>query len=81
LNYSIFDSNFVLLVKKVQSIDFKNTVYNGGRKCCHGFQDTAQAGLIEEEDPGNNSRKFVKYIPIWALFYLTGKVSASQEWP
>jgi ATP-dependent DNA helicase RecG len=30
------------------------------------IRDTAQAGLIKEEDPENNSRKFVKYIPIWA---------------
>ena len=30
------------------------------------IKDTAQAGLIKEEDPENNSRKFVKYIPIWA---------------
>lgn len=30
------------------------------------IRDTAQAGLIKEEDPDNNSRKFVKYIPIWA---------------
>jgi predicted HTH transcriptional regulator len=30
------------------------------------IKDTAQAGLIKEEDPKNNSRKFVKYIPIWA---------------
>jgi len=30
------------------------------------IKDTAQAGLIKEEDPDNTSRKFVKYIPIWA---------------
>lgn len=30
------------------------------------IRDTSQAGFIKEEDPNNNSRKFVKYIPIWA---------------
>ncbi|MDP3928918.1 MAG: ATP-binding protein [Bacteroidota bacterium] len=30
------------------------------------IKDTAQAGFIKEEDPDNNSRKFVKYIPVWA---------------
>jgi predicted HTH transcriptional regulator len=30
------------------------------------IKDTYEAGLIKEEDPDNNSRKFVKYIPIWA---------------
>lgn len=30
------------------------------------IKDTTQAGLIKEEDPDNNSRKFVKYIPVWA---------------
>jgi predicted HTH transcriptional regulator len=30
------------------------------------IRDTAEAGLIKEEDPENTSRKFVKYIPIWA---------------
>lgn len=30
------------------------------------IRDTAYAGLIKEEDPQNTSRKFVKYIPIWA---------------
>jgi ATP-dependent DNA helicase RecG len=30
------------------------------------IKDTALAGLIKEEDPENTSRKFVKYIPVWA---------------
>jgi ATP-dependent DNA helicase RecG len=30
------------------------------------IKDTYEAGLIKEEDPDNKSRKFVKYIPIWA---------------
>ncbi len=30
------------------------------------IKDTNAAGLIKEEDPENTSRKFVKYIPIWA---------------
>lgn len=30
------------------------------------IKDTYEAGLIKEEDPESNSRKFVKYIPIWA---------------
>ena len=30
------------------------------------IKETAQAGLIKEEDPENSSRKYVKYIPIWA---------------
>lgn len=30
------------------------------------IRDTARAGLIKEEDPENTSRKYVKYIPIWA---------------
>jgi len=30
------------------------------------IKDTFEAGLIKEEDPENKSRKFVKYIPIWA---------------
>jgi ATP-dependent DNA helicase RecG len=30
------------------------------------IRDTAHAGLIKEEDPENTSRKFVKYIPVWA---------------
>lgn len=30
------------------------------------IKDTAQAGLIKEEDPENTSRKYVKYIPVWA---------------
>lgn len=30
------------------------------------IKDTAVAGFIKEEDPENNSRKFVKYIPTWA---------------
>ena len=30
------------------------------------IKDTYAAGLIKEEDPENNSRKYVKYIPIWA---------------
>jgi ATP-dependent DNA helicase RecG len=30
------------------------------------IKETYEAGLIKEEDPENTSRKFVKYIPIWA---------------
>jgi len=30
------------------------------------IKDTYEAGLIKEEDPESTSRKFVKYIPIWA---------------
>lgn len=30
------------------------------------IKDTYEAGLIKEENPDNKSRKFVKYIPIWA---------------
>lgn len=30
------------------------------------IKDTFEAGLIKEEDPENKSRKFVKYVPIWA---------------
>lgn len=30
------------------------------------IKDTQEAGLIKEEDPSSTSRKFVKYIPIWA---------------
>jgi predicted HTH transcriptional regulator len=30
------------------------------------IRDTYEAGLIKEEDPENTSRKFVKYIPVWA---------------
>ncbi|MBK7110373.1 MAG: ATP-binding protein [Chitinophagales bacterium] len=30
------------------------------------IKDTFDAGLIKEVDPDNTSRKFVKYIPIWA---------------
>ena len=30
------------------------------------IKDTFDAGLIKEVDPENNSRKFVKYIPVWA---------------
>jgi ATP-dependent DNA helicase RecG len=30
------------------------------------IKDTAQAGLIKEEEPESNSRKFVRYIPVWA---------------
>lgn len=30
------------------------------------IKDTFISGLIKEEDPENTSRKFVKYIPIWA---------------
>jgi ATP-dependent DNA helicase RecG len=30
------------------------------------IKDTADAGLIKEEDPENTSRKYVKYIPVWA---------------
>ena len=30
------------------------------------IKDTYEAGLIKEEDPENTSRKYMKYIPIWA---------------
>jgi predicted HTH transcriptional regulator len=30
------------------------------------IKDTYEAGLIKEDDPENTSRKFIKYIPIWA---------------
>lgn len=30
------------------------------------IKDTLEAGLIKEVDPENKSRKFVKYLPIWA---------------
>lgn len=30
------------------------------------IKDTYEAGLIKEENPDNKSRRFVKYIPIWA---------------
>jgi ATP-dependent DNA helicase RecG len=30
------------------------------------IKDTVEAKLIKEEDPENTSRKFVRYIPIWA---------------
>ncbi len=30
------------------------------------IKDTYEAGLIKEVDPENKSRKFVKYIPVWA---------------
>ena len=30
------------------------------------IKDTFDAGLIKEVDPENKSRKFVKYIPVWA---------------
>lgn len=30
------------------------------------IKDTYDAGLIKEEDPENTSRKYVKYIPVWA---------------
>lgn len=30
------------------------------------IKDTFEAGLIKEVDPENKSRKFVKYIPVWA---------------
>lgn len=30
------------------------------------IKDTVDAGLIKEEDPENTSRKFVRYIPVWA---------------
>jgi ATP-dependent DNA helicase RecG len=30
------------------------------------IKDTFESGLIKEENPENKSRKFVKYIPIWA---------------
>ena len=30
------------------------------------IKDTFETGLIKEEDPESKSRKFVKYIPIWA---------------
>jgi predicted HTH transcriptional regulator len=30
------------------------------------IKDTVDAKLIKEDDPENTSRKFVRYIPIWA---------------
>lgn len=30
------------------------------------IKDTYEAGLIKEDDPENTSRKYIKYIPIWA---------------
>lgn len=30
------------------------------------IKDTVAAGLIKEDDPDNKSRKYVKYVPIWA---------------
>jgi ATP-dependent DNA helicase RecG len=30
------------------------------------IKDTYEAGLIKEEDPESTSRKYVKYIPVWA---------------
>lgn len=30
------------------------------------IRDTAEAGFIKEEDPNNTSRKYVRYVPIWA---------------
>lgn len=30
------------------------------------IKDTLEAGLIKEDDPDNKSRKYVRYIPIWA---------------
>lgn len=30
------------------------------------IKDTFEAGLIKEDDPNSNSRKFVRYIPSWA---------------
>jgi len=30
------------------------------------IKETANAGLIKEDDPDNKSRKYVRYIPIWA---------------
>lgn len=30
------------------------------------IKETYEAGLIKEEDPESNSRKYVKYIPVWA---------------
>ena len=30
------------------------------------IKDTVEAGLIKEDDPENKSRKYVRYIPIWA---------------
>jgi predicted HTH transcriptional regulator len=30
------------------------------------IKETAQAGLIKEDDPDNKSRKYVRYIPVWA---------------
>ncbi|MFN0187438.1 MAG: ATP-binding protein [Bacteroidia bacterium] len=30
------------------------------------IKDTYEAGLIKEEDPENTSRKYVKYVPVWA---------------
>lgn len=30
------------------------------------IKETYEAGLIKEENPENTSRKYMKYIPIWA---------------
>ena len=30
------------------------------------IKDTVEAGLIKEDDPENTSRKYVRYIPMWA---------------
>jgi predicted HTH transcriptional regulator len=30
------------------------------------IKETYEAGLIKEENPESNSRKYVKYIPVWA---------------
>jgi len=30
------------------------------------IRDTITAGLIKEDDPESNSRKYAKYIPFWA---------------
>ena len=30
------------------------------------IKDTVDAGFIKEEDPESTSRKYVKYIPVWA---------------
>ena len=30
------------------------------------IKDKFEAGFIKEEDPESKSRKFVKYIPVWA---------------
>jgi predicted HTH transcriptional regulator len=30
------------------------------------IKDTYDAGFIKEDDPENKSRKYIRYIPIWA---------------